>query len=217
MSSSRGPQLLHTCRVSRVRALPSSLRGLAVPSGPGASVSSLTRGTPVAVPQGRCDHGQVRWALGAAGPGSCLLMRSSKEPMWVITGGTLFRKVGLSIHAWGPGGWEQGWDRDTGLSSPAPHPPLCPRIGSASLCRGGSGAETGRGSWAPGLPGGLLHTRAGCVIQEPEVTGPARPWAWWWAVPGAAAASSLPSHARAPQGPILPPDLGTRAPLSCEF
>ena len=56
---------------------------------PGASISSPTQGTPVAVPRGRCDHGQVRWALGAAGPGSTarLFVRSSEEPMWVITGG----------------------------------------------------------------------------------------------------------------------------------
>ena len=43
--------------------------------------------------------------------------------MWVITGGFSSE----STHARrqlpkGPGGWEQGWDGDTGLSSPAPTP-----------------------------------------------------------------------------------------------
>ena len=63
-----------------------------------------------------------------------LFLRSSEEPMWVITGGFSSE----STHARrqlpkGPGGWEQGWDGDTGLSSPAPTPhcgcslgpPLC--------------------------------------------------------------------------------------------
>ena len=33
----------------------------------------------------------------------------------------------------------------------------------------------GRSSWAPGLPGGLLHIGAGCVSQEPKDAGPAQP------------------------------------------
>ena len=87
--------------------------------------------------------------------------------------------MGLSTHARrqlpkGPGGWEQGWDGDTGLSSPGPTP-LWVLTGSTSLCRGESEAEMGRSFWAPGLPGGLLHIGAGCVIQEPKDAGPAQP------------------------------------------
>ena len=99
---------------------------------------------------------------------------------------------------WGLGA---GLGRGHRLVIPCPHPPLWLLTGSASLCRGESEAEMGRSSWAPGLPGGLLHIGAGCVSQEPKDAGPAQPLGLAVGCPWSCSEELTPQSCQGPPGP----------------
>ena len=59
----------------------------------------------------------------------------------------------------------------------------------------------GRSSWAPGLPGGLLHIGAGCVSQEPKDTGPAQPLGLAVGCPWSCSGELTPQSCQGPPGP----------------